>query len=622
MSARRVGTTTIAGLDAGNLLQLALVGEQSAASIDPANGTPSATDTLSPLTVSSVSLPALDAASLPSVQTTSTGDPDQKTTTAVDLSTLPQPVPVLTGAINPATLTSLVDVNGAQSSLTSTVANVGALAGVIKIDSASANLGGIAGPTSSVATRAVSVDGITVLDLRGLLNLLGLDLNRLPLSTLTALLGSLGQIPALNALVGSTFTDPASVLAGVSSAQTAIDNAQTQLQSAVATLTTATNTLTTDQAALTLCLLGNPLLCSLLQDAVNTAQGAVNAAQGAVNTAQATLTQVIAALHNLLAGIGNVLDLAPLLRIEGVQVGAVATATDAIATSSATVTGAIGHIKLGGIDLGGVDVNSTLAQVQALAGQATSQLDALLAGISPSLANLVSISLFQQATDVSQSGAYVNSVAGITGLIATVTPPDICALLSDVLSKVPVGGSLPGVQLPATPVPGVLAGLGVAVPSCNLVALSAEQLAPQAVDLPGLPALLSPVTVTAAQANSVASFAATPGQTPTTVTNNPTTTTPTSPGLARTGGDATLTLIGGALLAAFVLAARRTLAVARPQSSATLRVDNARYASRLHETAAGTGWDRGDGHAGRDPAGERVARRGVGGVAEAEPRGA
>ncbi|HEV3225306.1 MAG TPA: hypothetical protein VGZ52_00670 [Acidimicrobiales bacterium] len=618
------GSTALAGVDAGNLLKLLLVGEQSVASIDPASGTPSATETLSPLTVASGAVPALNAISVPSVSTTSTGAADHKDTALLDLATLPQPAPILSGSINPASLTSVVDTNGAQASLDSTLANLGVLGGVVKIDSAKVQLGGIAGPGTSNSTRSVSIDGITVLDLRAVLQLVGLDLNKLPLSTLAGLIDQLGLLPTLNSLTGQNFgsagdivnalTTPAITAAqtAVNTAQSAVNTAQTGVDTAQGALTTAQSNLTSaNQAASSattalnsavsaasgvLCnVFPNDPLCvavtqaqsalataqaaqTAAQTAFNTAQAAVTAAQGvlttatnALNAAIATLNSVLGQLKNVLDGVANTLDLEPLLRVEGIQVGSIANAADTVANSSATTLASIGDVKVGGIDLGGIDVNATLDQVQALAGQVTSTVNSVLGTISPQLANLVKVDLFKRATDVSQSGNYVNAVAGITGLVATVTPPDICSVLNDVLSKLPVGGnSLPGVSLPALPVGSVLSAISSVV-SCNLTVTG---LNPDAL-VPNIPALLSPITLTAAQANSVAAFTPTQSSTTTTSTTapgtssnpgtpgSPTSTTTTGSPLARTGNDAALLLIFGALLAAAALGTRRTLIAAQ-----------------------------------------------------------
>jgi hypothetical protein len=273
-------------------------------------------------------------------------------------------------------------------------------------------------------------------------------------------------------------------------------------------------------------------------------------------TLQSTLAGVLASLNNLLNGIGNVLGSAKLLQIQGIHVGAIATAKDTVANSSALVTASIGGIKIGGLDLGGIDVNAALEQVQALAAGVTNQLNSILATISPSLANLVKVELFKQATDVSQSGDYVNAMAGIIGLSATVTPPDLCAVLSDVLGKLPVGGNtLPGVSLPALPVPAVLATVG------SLLSCRAAAAGVQAAAIGGTPALLNPVTLRVAQASSVAAFTTAPGRT----------TSTTAPGLPRTGMNETLLLVIGGMMAAVALGLRRASAPVKVRANRTTR---------------------------------------------------
>jgi hypothetical protein len=527
--------------------------------------------------LASVTLPALDAATLPSVQTTSTGDPDVKSTAVLDLATLPGGV--LSGTVNPATLTSVVDANGAASALTSTLANVGALGGVANIDSASANLGGVAAPDSSTANRSVTVNGVTVLDLRALLNLLGLDLNKLPLGTLTGLIGQLNLVGAVNTATNSAFATADQLLTAVTNAETAagpalaaISPAQSAVDQATAALSAANGALAAASAnfAAACAIVNVPLVCDPLQALVNSAQGNVTSARGVLATAkaalatlQATLAGVLATLNNLLNGIGNVLGTAKLLEVEGVQVGAIATAKDTIENSSAIVAGTIGDIKIGGLDLGGIDANAALGEISALAGQVTSQLNAILATISPSLGNLVNIELFNQATDVTQNGDYVKAVARIAGLIATVTPPDLCAVLNDVVAQLPVGGnSLPGVSLPTLPVAGLLTTLGSVV-SCSTAGAASMRGAA----VVALPALLSPVTLTAAEAGSVAEFRpVVAADTPAAPGSPATPAAPGSPALPRTGMNETLLLVIGGLMAAFALGLRRVSVPAKVQA--------------------------------------------------------
>ena len=641
------GGATVAALDLGSLLRLAAIGETSSATIDPANGTPTATETLEPLTGTAA---AIGDFSAPTVQTSSTGAADTKGADLVDLSTLG--VPGLTGTVNAATLQSLVDAEGAQSSLSSSLANVSVLGGVANVDSASVDLGGVAGPTSSTATRAVTVDGVTVLDLRALLSSLGLDLNTLPLSTLTDLIDQLGLVDTLNALTGLSLPDAASLIAVVTgingqlgTVPTQIAALQTQKDALVAQLGTATSQLGTATAQLAplqsqltaaqgqlaplqsqlstlqgliaampggLCvdlLLPVGLSCaqvatltaqiatlnttisglttqignlnstiSTLNATINSLNAQINALLAQIAALAGPLTGLLDDLHNLLDGVARTLELAPLLRVEGVEVGAIATAKDTVANSAATVTGAVGSVKIGGLDLGGLDATATVEQVQALASQLTGQLNTILGAISPQLANLVKIELLQQATDVSEASSYVTSTAGVTGLVATVTPPDICALLNDVLAQLPAGlNSLPGVTLPALPVPAALADLGSVVTCSSLVGRAAFRGAAPV----SLPALLEPVKLAIGSVSSAATFKAnsssSPTQTPTTTTPGTTGTpgitgTPGTPGttagtprgsLPRTGIDDALLAVTAALLALGALGTRRVLALSK-----------------------------------------------------------
>ena len=286
------------------------------------------------------------------------------------------------------------------------------------------------------------------------------------------------------------------------------------------------------------------------------AQGVLDATVATLNGLLATLNGLLAQVQSLLNGLAATLGLQPLLSIEGVQVGAVATAKDTVANSTATATGVIGDIKLGGIDLGGLDIEqATVGQVQSLLSSLTSQLNSVLTTISPSLTNLVTVDLLQKTTEVSQSGDYVRAVAGIAGLVATVTPPDICSLLSDVLSNVPnglAGNTLPGVSLPATPLPEPAHQPRLGHPQlCRGVGACGCPRAAAIPALPAFPALLTPITLTAAEANSVSEFKSVAQGTDTTTTTTQTPGTPIDgPALSRTGMNETLLLIIGGLMAA------------------------------------------------------------------------
>jgi hypothetical protein len=220
------------------------------------------------------------------------------------------------------------------------------------------------------------------------------------------------------------------------------------------------------------------------------------------------------------------------------------------------VTAAINDIRVGGIDLGGINANTALDQVQAVTTAAMTTLSQVLGTIDPSLANLLSLQLFQQATSVAQNGDYVQALAGITALALTITPPDICAVVNHVLAGTPISSLTSGLTLPATPVTAVLDQLGSIVPNCIPTLGGAALRA--AVPSGAVAALTGPITLKAASVASAAEFKV--GATPALPG------APGSPALPRTGMNETLLLIMGGLMAAFALGLRRVTAPARVQA--------------------------------------------------------
>jgi|GEM_PF-3329220 len=511
------GSSALVTIDVGDLLHVGLLGDTGNGTIDPAKGTPIANETFSPLSISSGVLPALNALSAPALATSSTGAPDQKSAPLIDLTSLPQPIPVLDGTINAATLSSAVDTTGAQTSLASTLANVGVLGGIARLDSGGLNLNGVAGPSASTVNRTASLDALTVLDLRSLLNLLGIDLDMLSTGQLTGLIGQLGLLDALNSAVPGL-------------GATSITDLDTTISTLVSNLG--------DLLNIAVCTGTEPILLLL----------GINCSQ-----LTSTITGITDQLTAVLQGVLDTLDGAALLRIEGVQAGAVATAAGTVGDSVAKVTAGIGKILVGGIDLGGIDANTTIAQVQSLAATATAQINSILGAISPSLANVISINLFEQNTNVNTSNGYVNALAAVNALRVTITPPDVCAVLSDLANL-----SLPDVplQLPASPVAGLLSGLGSTV-DCSNILPQINSLVPAALpaDLSAVNALVDPVTIEVASISSSSNFT-TPAAPP------PATTTEPTP-LARTGMNELTLLLAGGLLALVAVTTRRVLARAR-----------------------------------------------------------
>lgn len=580
------GSTSVLELVLGtDALSLRLIGEDSRTSNDPAAGGPIARESVSPLQVSSTLLPALSALSLPSVETSSSSGEDGEATDPVDLGALVAGAPVpglLSGTIDSVSLRSAVDATGATSTAEGAARDLAVLGGLFRLANASADLGSTALVSDAGALRGLQLDGLEVVNLGALLDLLGLSLADLPLDAAIALLDQLGlPIPggvsaeALLATVTGLLDDTSAVRTEVSTLQDQIDELQTQiapldeqLATATASVASLTPQLTAAQAALDACV----ALCGPLQSAVDSLTAQLTAAQASVTSLNsqidtlqaqidtlldqidallATIQAAIDQLTDILDGILDGLGAAPLLSVEDLVVGVMAKADDTLASSVATVVGSVGEVKLGTVSLGGLDAGALLSQIAGLSDQVTSTLGGILSTIDPALAGVVDIDLLDQTTTVSEAGGVTNAVAGITGLRATVTPPDVCAVLDRLGSQDTLGSVLAGLggQLPAVPGPvgTVLGDLGSTV-TCSAVTGS---LAAAALPAGVLGAVTQPVQIEALSISGTGSFsvAGSPG----------TPTTPTGPTLPATGNDARLAVLALALgLAGF--GARRLLA--------------------------------------------------------------
>lgn len=562
-------------------LDLRLVGEDSATS--NVTGAVNALERVTPLQVTSTLLPALGDISQPTVESSSTSGEDATATPGVDLGALLAGAPVpglLSGVIDPVALRSVVDATGATSAADGAVRNLSVLGGLLQLGTASADLGSAALLTDAGATRGLSVDRVEVLDLTALLDALGISLADLPLDAAVGLLDGLGlPIPgdlspdALLGTIEGLLTQTAPVRAQVATLQSQIDGLQDQL----APLTSQLSTLTTQVGQLTAlagsCSPLDPILvvlgltCGGVAGALTTAQAQLTTVDAAIDALQAQIDGLVAQVDALLATIQSLLDQllglldgvldgladAPLLAVEDLVVGLTALADDTLATSSAQVVGSVGAVEIGGLSLGGLDPAATLAQVTGLADEVTGTLGGILSLVDPGLAGLVDIDLLEQATSVTEDGGVTNAIAGITALRATITPPDVCAILSRLGAQETLGavlGSL-GESLPALPGPvgTVLGDLGSTV-RCAAPTAATGFTATALVD--GVAsALTQPLTVEALSLVGSGSFsvpaAGAPG-------------TPGAPGeLPNTGGTTQLALVAVGL-GALGLAARRMLA--------------------------------------------------------------
>jgi cell division septum initiation protein DivIVA len=568
------GATSLLQLALGtDALGLRVVGEDSKTSNDSGAGGPIARESVSPLQVSSTLVPALSALSLPSVETSSSSGEDGDATDPVDLGALVAGAPVpglLSGTIDSIALRSLVDASGATSTAQGAVHDLAVLGGLFRLANASADLGSTALVTDAGAVRGLQLDGLEVVNLGALLDMLGLSLSDLPLDTAIGLLDQLGlPIPggvsadALLATVNGLLSDTSAVRGQVSTLQGQIDDLQAQidpldaqLATATASVSTLTSQLSAAQAALAGCG-GLPLVCDPLQAQVDTLTAQLGTAQASVTSLNsqidalqaqidalldqidallATIQAAVDQLTGLVNGILDGLGAAPLLSVSDLVVGVTAKADDTLASSVASVVGSVGDVKLGTVSLGGLDAGALLSQATALSDQVTSTLGAILATIDPALAGVVDIDLLDKTTSVTESGGVTNAVAGITGLRATVTPPDVCAVLDRLTQQDTVGSVLTGLggQLPAIPGPvgTVLGDLGSTV-SCSAATGNLEAAA-----LPAgvLGAITQPVRVEALSISGTGSFSVAGSSS-----------TPSGPTLPATGGDARLAVLALAL---------------------------------------------------------------------------
>ena len=161
----------------------------------------------------------------------------------------------------------------------------------------------------------------------------------------------------------------------------------------------------------------------------------------------------------------------------------------------------------------------------------------MLGSISPDLANLVHVSLFDKdsATGVSKDGGYVKSLAGVTGLTASIVPPlNLTSIVNGLLGNAGTAG-----------IGSILTGAGGSLPVVDTLMSTLNTTLGQAVN-----ALAGGATIKLASVTSGASFT-----TPVAATNGT---------LPRTGGTAQTALLGMALVIA-AIASRRFVMAHRAQ---------------------------------------------------------
>lgn len=341
--------------------------------------------------------------------------------------------------------------------------------------------------TGAVASKTVSITNLSLPSIADLLAALGLNLNALPVSTLTDLVGQLN-------LVNSA----------IDSAQTALTAAAADVTAKTAALAASNSTLTTATAALNTQLalvdttifptagtlagylgLADPTLVNAsvpglaaAAAAYDAATLAVAAANTALNTAQALLAT---ATTTLLNAINAVLDGTPLVSLGGLTVSTKAAVASALAggQTAQIVGGEVTGLKVLGTDVLQTALGTSTANVLDVVGSASATVNGAISTVTGTLSSVLSnvpgfpalsipapqVSLLKKATSTSIDGGFGKALASVTGLTITLPSVTIPTALA-----VPSAAALPAL----TGVTQVVGALTSAPVQLDLVTLSEQ----------------------------------------------------------------------------------------------------------------------------------------------------
>ena len=433
-------STTVLSVQLGDALGVRLLGDDARSTIDRQIADPSAFSKLVGLEVSSKMIPALNV-SVPAtpMESRMPGGQPVVSLSNVNLTSGIQgvglPGSIATGTLD-AVLRSSVDPLAARSGIEAAVKNLNVVGGLLSVGEVSSTLGSGAATSVSDSVRGVKVGEVSVLDLGAVLDGLGLTLADLPLSTLSGLLTQLG-VPVSGLPTGTNLNSYVAAL------NKAIDEVQATVNTQSGTVTG-----TVDSAVGT-------LLGSLALPVPNT-NSTVAQVNATVNELQETLAGTISAAL-------EALDDLTLLKLGGVDISVATKAVDTVKGSAADITAKVGSVSVGNITVPGVDLTSAASQINGLVSQVNGTLSSVLGTISPDLANLVSVSVLDQTKSVTESGGYIRSRAGITGLTASIVPPaNLSALVGTIKAATGAGE--------------VVTGLGETVPALSTAMSSLESV--------------------------------------------------------------------------------------------------------------------------------------------------
>lgn len=432
-------STTVVGLSLGtngSLLDVRLIGDDAQSTID--EKTAAAPEAFSKLTAVRATSAIVDDPltsqplnlTISALESRQPGGQAEVTQSSLDLANPGVPVlpglgDIISGNLNLATLTSEAAGTTAKSSITGSLTNAKVAGALLDAQAVGNTLASTATATESTSTRAVDVDAITVLDLAALLSGLDIDLADLTPAELSGLLETLDiSLPGL---------DPGTTLVDL------VDAVQAELVTLAALIDNSTGIV--DGGAGTI--IGDLGLGGLIDE---TTIDGIDGAGTVIDQANALVDTLQAALVDLLNSALAALDAAPLLKLDGVDVSVVTKAADTEANSAAAVTGKIGAITIGNLGLPAIDLIETADAINAKIDAVNATIGGVLGQIgvnSPiDLTTLVDIDFLQKTEDVSTVGDYVVATAGVTGITATITPPEeLAVLIGAIKAQTTVDGS-------------------------------------------------------------------------------------------------------------------------------------------------------------------------------------
>ena len=565
-SASGTGSSTIAASllsiqlgEGGALLGVDLIAEEATT----INGDAAAASArLHTASLSSETVEALNAAG-PSYEVASSSSADTQSAPAVDLASPAGhalPLGVVSGRVVPQPLSAGVDAAGAHTSGGAALEGLSLAGGLVSAARVETTIGSDSIATGSSAPHTVRAENVRVLDLGALLAGLGIDPTQLSIDTLSKLIASLdlevagvdvgetlagvvnetsGQIDTLTGLLPSTGVASQQVGEIVDVPGTGVEPVDTVVD-------------TVDESLGQVPVPDVPLDTTVVTDALPDELQALLGEGATVEDVLALIETLQEKLAGVLGESLKSLDAAPLLTIDSIEITVASKAADTVEASLADVSAKVSGVRvgelgsLGAIDLTDLTAPTSIAQVDALIAKVELEVGKVLGEVDPGLTGIVNIALFDDSESVSAEGTTVKSLAGLTALTATVTPPsDLAGIIDGILAKVGLADLLAEAGLTVPTVAEAMTQLNGLLDGVTASGVSAQQV-------PDIGALAQGVTVSLGALTANSTFTPTPASVPTPAAPSVPTAEPPAPGapteLPRTGSSLTYMLLAVAAL--------------------------------------------------------------------------